>query len=85
MNFLFQVDIILSKDGAWEENKLLVNKKTDNGSFSIIIALSQFRFLGMMVIDKTVRASEIIKFLSSLKTILQSRENADSKFVVICD
>ena len=85
MNFLFQVDIILSKDGAWEENKLLVNKKADNGSFSVIIALSQFRFLGMMVIDKTVRASEIIKFLSSLKTILQSRENADSKFIVICD
>ena len=65
MNFLFQADIILSKDEAWEESKLLVNKKTDNKSFSVMIALSQFRFLGMMVTDKTVRVSEIIKYLSS--------------------
>ena len=85
MNFPFQADIILSKDEAWEESKLLVNKKTNNESFSVMIELFQFRFLGMMVTDKTVRASEIIQFLSSLKMILQSRYNTDSKFVVICD
>ena len=85
MNFPFQADIILPNDESWEENKLLVDKKTDNGSFGVIMALSQFRFLWMVVIDKTVRASEIIKFLSSLKTILQSRYNTDSKFVIICD
>ena len=65
MNFLFQADIILSKDEAWEESKLLVNKKTDNESFSVMIVVFQFRFLGMMITDKTVRVSEIIKFLSS--------------------
>ena len=51
MNSLFQVDIIISKDGVWEENKLLVDKKVDNGSFSVIVALSQFKFLGTMVIN----------------------------------
>ena len=69
MNFLFQVDIIISKDGVWEENKLLVDKKADNGSYSVIMVLSQFKFLGMVVINKTVSASEIIKFLYMFQNI----------------
>ena len=54
-----------------------------NGSFSAIVGLSQFRFLGVMITDKTTRAEEIVKFLASLKSKLREKNSAESNYVIV--
>ena len=71
INFPFLVGTTPSEAGSLKENKTLVSIQPANGSFSAIVGLSQFRFLGIMITDKTIRTEEIVKFLASLKSKLR--------------